>query len=396
MKSCIRGHLKDLKSKEKAVVSLIGNGLFRGNVLLSYIIDAFLLKDNETVPYSHSHYWESLQMAKTFQDLGYSVDVIHYTNTTFVPEKEYSVFIDVRWNMQRLAPLLNKDCIKIMHIDLCHMLFNNAAEAMRLLALQQRRKVTLQPRRFEMPNLGIEHADCGVVIGNKFTMNTFIYANKPLYRVPVFSSFLYPSPEGKDFGTSRRNFIWFGSGGLVRKGLDLVLEAFTAMPDYHLMVIGPVGQEKDFERAYHKELYETPNIHTVGWLDLSAPELTRIVKNCVGLIYPSCAEGQSGGVVICMHAGLIPIISYESGVDVEDFGVLLRDCSIEEIKNSIQMIAALPPNELKQRALKTWEYARANHTRDKFAEDYGRIVHEIVNKYRGRDLRGRLVRTALC
>ena len=35
---------------------------------------------------------------------------------------------------------------------------------------------------------------------------------------------------------------------MVHKGLDLVLEAFAGMPEYHLTVCGPVAKEKDFER----------------------------------------------------------------------------------------------------------------------------------------------------
>ena len=37
---------------------------------------------------------------------------------------------------------------------------------------------------------------------------------------------------------------------MVHKGLDLVLEAFVAMPEYHLTVCGKVSSEKDFEDAY--------------------------------------------------------------------------------------------------------------------------------------------------
>jgi glycosyltransferase involved in cell wall biosynthesis len=267
-----------------------------------------------------------------------------------------------------------------MHIDLCHVLFNNAAEANRLLSLQQRRGATLRPRRFELPNLGIEHADCAVIIGNKFTMDTFRYAKKPMYPVPVVGLFLYPSPEEKDVEGCRKNYLWFGSGGLVRKGLDLVLEAFAEMPDYHLTVMGPVKQEGDFEKVYHKELYETPNIHTVGWINLDGPEFLEIANQSLGLVYPSCSEGQAGSVICCLHAGLIPIVSYESGVDVEGFGTTLRECSIEEIKNSIRATSSLPGEVLRQKALKAWNYARTHHTKERYRDEYKRIVVEILER----------------
>ena len=60
--------------------------------------------------------------------------------------------------------------MKIMHLDTAHILFHNAAEANRLLQLQGRRGVTLKVRRFEMPNLGIEHADYATATGNDFVV----------------------------------------------------------------------------------------------------------------------------------------------------------------------------------------------------------------------------------
>jgi hypothetical protein len=85
--------------------------------------------------------------------------------------------------------------------------------------------------------------------------------------------------------------------------------------------------------------------------------------------------------VTCLQAGLIPIISYESGVDVHDFGIILKDCSINEIKRSIQMVSKLPAEELKQMARKAWEYARANHTREKYAKEYQKTVEKIINNF---------------
>src|SRR5262249_9903680 len=137
------------------------------SVLLSYIIDPFLLEQGQAVSTAHTHDWESLQIASTFLEMGYGVDVISFLNREFVPRKHYSVVIDARHNIERLAPSLPKDCLKIMHIDSAHILFHNHAEAGRLLDLQQRRGITLRPRRWEMPNLCIEHADCATVLGNE-------------------------------------------------------------------------------------------------------------------------------------------------------------------------------------------------------------------------------------
>jgi len=371
---------KEINKLERRFISLKPKKPIRGGVLLSYINKPFFLKPSDPVPDDHSNYWESLQIARTFLDLGYRVDVIDENNNQFLPSKHYSFFISNRINFDRIAPMLNRDCVKVFHIDTAHWLVNNMAEYHRLRRLQQRKGFVLPPRIYLTPNLAIEQADYATVLGNQFTISTYRYANKPFYRVPVSTPVLYPWPEGKDFEGSRKRFLWFGSGGFVHKGLDLVLDAFADMPDYHLTICGPIDRERDFQSAYQKELYKTPNIRTLGWVDTTSPTFLEITKNCLGLVYPSCSEGQSGGVVTCLHAGLIPIISYESGVDVDSgFGVILKNCSVEKIKNAIRRVSSLPTQQLRQMARKSWEFARANHTREVFATEYSKIVSEIMN-----------------
>ena len=349
-----------------------------GNVLLCYENKAFFAKPGEQVPADHTNRWESLQIAQTFVGLGYEVDVIGENNEHFVPVKNYSFFVGNRINFDRIAESLNQDCVKILHIDTAHWLFHNTGEHQRLLALQQRRKCTLPTRRSLEPNMAIEHADYATILGNEFTISTYQYGNKPLYRVPISAPVQYPWPEDKDFDASRRHFLWFGSGGFVHKGLDLVLEAFAEMPDYQLTVCGPIDKETDFKKAYYKELYKTNNIHTIGWIDVESQQFRNISRRCIALIYPSCSEGQSGGVVTCLHAGLIPIVSYESGVDVDGFGVILKSCSIDTIKNSVRMISSLTGDALQSRARKAWEYSRAYHTRERFAEEYRKSISAIL------------------
>jgi len=384
------------KGFESKVVSLKPNNVSsKGNVLLSYVIEPFLLKAGEPISNAHTHDWESVQIAKTFLDIGYSVDVIDYRNGDFIPKKEYAIFIAARTNLERIARLLNEDCVKIVHLDTAHWLFNNQASYSRSLALQQRRGVTVpMGQRIVEPNFAIEYADYAIMLGNQFTFKTYSYAQKPIYCVPISTCAVCSWSEDKDFESCRKNFLWFGSGGLVHKGLDLILDIFAEMPEYHLTICGPIEKEEGFIRAYYKELYQTPNIHTIGWVNVESSEFIGITKNCIGLIYPSCSEGQCGAVVTCLHAGLIPIVSYESGVDVNDFGVILKDCSIDEIKNTIQNVSKLPAEELKRMARKAWEFARANHTRERFAEEFKKTILSIMNIHCDRENPADLLQTS--
>ncbi len=366
-------------------VSLRPDGTPKGSVLLAYILEPFRRQQGEPVSTSHTHHLESVLIAETWRQHGYRVDVIDYRNDEFIPTEHYDFFVSARTNFEHIARLLNHDCIKIAHLDTAHFLFNNQAAYKRAVDLQKRRGITCPSIRLIDHNLAIERADFGAILGNvAFTFSTYAYANKPLFALPVPAAQLYALSSEKDYDAYRKDFLWFGSGGFVHKGLDLVLEVFAQMPDYHLTVCGPIAEDADFLRAFDKELYRTPNIHTIGWVDLSQGGFLDIASKCLALIYPSCSEGQSGAVVTCMHAGLIPILSHESGVDVHDFGVLLKSCSVDEIQNAVRELSGLPVNELRRRSQRTWEYARDSHTQENYAQEYRKMILQILSpKNRG-------------
>ena len=158
-------------------------------------------------------------------------------------------------------------------------------------------------------------------------------------------------------------------------------------PIARLIVTGPLDDEieKAFVQAYHKELYETPNIHAAGWVEDGSRQFVEIANQCVAVISASCSEGGGGSVLSCMHAGLIPVVNYQTSVDIDSFGTLLRDCSVECIRETVQRVANAAPRQLENDARKAWEFARANHTRERFAEEYckfaGTIARDSSNRF---------------
>jgi len=361
------------------IVTLTSDTESDKNVLLSYITRPFKIKQESAAFYSHTNMWECQQIAETWVKHGYNVDIIDWDNKSFLPKKEYSVFIDIHSNMERLAPILGKDCKKILHITGAHWQFQNRAEMKRISDLNTRKGILLKPRRQVPPSLGIEYADCATILGNVFTQGTFAYSGKPLYPIPLSTTVQYPYYE-KNFDKIKKNFLWLGSSGMVHKGLDIVLDAFSELPDYHLTICGPVNREDDFEKVYYKELYQSKNIKTLGFIDVRSDHFLDVIKNTSALIYPSCSEGQAGSVITCLHAGLIPLVSYESGVDVDDFGIILQKSSVDEVVESIKILSQKPNEKLRRMSKSAWLYARTYHTREKFAECYNAFVNNILLK----------------
>jgi glycosyltransferase involved in cell wall biosynthesis len=362
------------------VVHLKAEGKARGRVLLAYILEPFQLGKGKTPSNAHTHHVESLLMAQVFRELGYHVDVIDFRNRSFQPKRDYAFFVSARVHLDAIAERLAPECVKIAHLDTAHFLFNNAAAYARLLALRDRRGVATHSLKLIEANWAPEHADYLTILGNDFTLSTYRYAGKPMHALPVPTPNDYPSPVDKDYETVRNRYLWMGSHGFAHKGLDLVLEAFACMPDKHLTVCGPTdhGAERQFVAAYHRELYETINIETVGWVDVGSKDFQRLVDGCLGLIYPSASEGQAGAVVTCMRAGLIPLVSRESGVDVGDYGAFVTESTIGEIKRVVRKTSARTLDELRDMATRGWEHARDHHSRAGYLKRYRQVIEAIV------------------
>ncbi len=359
----------------------LGGGAPRGRVLLSYIVDPLL--PGAEVSYAHTHFWECHEMALAWREAGYEVVGIHWTNARFepAPGEEYDVLIDPRLNLERLGERLGPRCLKVLHAETAHFTFHNPAQEARYAALAARRGRELPAERRLEENRALEHADAITLVGNDFTAGTYAVhaASAPIFRVPLSNPFEYPYPEARDLAEARRRFVWFGSGGLVHKGLDLVLEAFAGLPGLHLTVCGPIDREPDFERAYWRELYETPNIRTEGWVDVRpGGRFERIARRAIATVYPSCSEGGGGSVITCMHAGLVPVVTREASVDLDPaYGVLLPEATVESVRRAVVELSERPPDELDRMARAAWRFAREHHTRERFAREYRRVVGEL-------------------
>ena len=368
---------------DERVVRLAPCGPEVGRALFSYIVDPFLLPPGREVPYSHTHFWESLAIGRTLAELGFAVDVLHWTNRSFLPRGEVDLLVDVRLNLERLAPLVGPRCVKVQQIETAHWQTNNGNQLARLADLAQRRGLRLPPYRLIEENRAIDVADAGIALGNEFTLASYAHAGKPLWRVPISNPFLYPEPDADAIDARRRRFVYFGGIGFVHKGLDLVLEAFAGAPELELLVCAPVEREREFERAFARELYRTPNIRVLGWQDVGRPRFLQIARGALATVFPSCSEGGGGSVVTAMHTGLIPVVTRETSVDVaSDVGRLLPDARVETIRAAVRDLAARPAAELAAMSRAAWEQARRLHTRERFADSWRAAIVEILERFR--------------
>ncbi len=150
------------------------------------------------------------------------------------------------------------------------------------------------------------------------------------------------------------------------------------MPELNLIVAGGIELDQDFKAAYHRELFETPNIKCAGFVDVVAPAFLELIADCAGVVYPSCAEGGAGSVICCMHAGLVPIVTREASIDVGDFGIENSSDAIDDIVADVQRFAALPAAELAARSRAAWEHVRRVHSRENFRTVWRQLARDTL------------------
>lgn len=359
-------------------VRLPAIGKNKGEILFAYITEPLTLLPWKSFSNIHTMYWECFEIARLFSEKGYAVDIIDSKKTKNIPKKNYLVFIDTENNIEKFEKYLPKNCKKVFHILISHWSAYNKSEQDRLDYLEKRKGVKLINRRRVSPSKSAELADYLEGFGNKAIFHTFEQVGKKPYFIPISTVLLFDFPKNKDFGEARKHFIWFGGGGAVLKGLDLAIEAFMKTPNLHLHICGPIFGEKDFINLYKKELTETPNIHVYGRIDVASDQFRELINKCGAVIYPSNAEGSSGAIVQAMHAGLVPIITHETGIQENANYIPLVNPSPESVAETVINFSKLSPEEIEKKSIATWKYARDNYTREKFSQTYSRFIKDVL------------------
>jgi glycosyltransferase involved in cell wall biosynthesis len=329
---------------------------------------------------NHQNLRRCRSIAALLDEFGYVVDLVDVSDRRFTPDRTYDLVVKDRVRLKHVEPAPTGTIRLLLATTTNHVVHNrNLRRRHELLFRRRGRRIQLRRIYDEEMPYAVE-ADAIVGVGNDYTLGTW-QENSNAARYP-FNNCGFPDTrfifESKDFGTARRSFWFFASGSQVQKGLDLLLEIFPHLPDLHLYICSSYRREPDFCGSYHKELFETPNIHAMGRIAVNGPEFYELAARCAYIIHPSCSDGQAGSVVQCMHAGLIPLVTREVGVDTEEFGVTFADDSLEEIEKVIVRVAQLPETWHREQSLKTRKIAEEKYSEAAFMKRWREILKEVL------------------
>lgn len=356
---------------------------FKQNVLISYIVYPF----RRGINLSHTNLIESLEIAQVFKDLNFNVDVANYDYEGKIDYHKYDIIFGFGEPLINSYYKTDKKILRIYYGTGMHVCHQNYATIKRIEEVYNKKgQWVLESGRIVDKTWSVQTSlvDCMVVLGNNIVIESYKkYFPKTIYSIPASFYHVIDANaviENKDYEEARYHFWWFGSGGLIHKGLDLLLEIFIELPEYyHLHICGPVKNETKFEQCFLDELYNTKNIHTYGFLSLDSPIFKELCKKCAFTIFPSCSEGNPTSVINLMANGIIPLVTETAGVRTEDFGIKIKKLNKESIVDAIYKAVTMDKNEIKERSIKCFQYTRDNHSIENFSKQLKSALMDILS-----------------
>lgn len=353
------------------------SNLYQERVLISYITSP--LENNTQKINYHTNYSECREIISFFSGLGYNVDVVHCLDEKHIPEiidKKYDIVFGFGEPFYHAA-IHNPDAIKIIYLTELHPDLSYTNEMERINYFFKRHNIKTQPKRsgkhFKTREINI--ADYGILFGNEYTSRFFSFPEGNLYLLEPTGLF------NKDYSftqrnciESRKNFIWFGSYGAIHKGLDILIDVFSELPEYHLYICGLSRRERRLFTINSK------NIHDLGFVRVDTPLFIQLVNCCSYIILPSCSEGMATSVLTCMNHGLIPIITRECGIDLHEWGIFIDNYRVEAIKEKIKQCATSDPDTLKRDHQQVYDYSQKKFNISRYSRDFRNIIMNILSR----------------
>ena len=227
-------------------------------------------------------------------------------------------------------------------------------------------------------------SDAVICLGDEFVYRQFLAedAGRERYRwLPAFCFKVTPCAAAKDFAECRRHILWFGSAGLLHKGLDIAIDFALAHPEFTLHICGSSSREKDFWNCYTPKIKGKDNIILHGFVNIESREFADILAQCGLLLNPSISEGGAVAVLNVLGNGaLLPVYSRATGIDLDGVGIVVEDVRYNDFEDAIMRADALPLEEFKRLATGAYDRISSGYTVEKYEENMYAIIKDIIEK----------------
>lgn len=371
------------KQTSPEIVPNVFKTKYQKTALLSYIKNVFEEEDLRNDK-RHTNRFTTLIIAETLNQLKFNVDVINYNDDIKDNFSQYDLVIGLGKSLDSVLELRTKGSkTKVIWFGTgCNPFFSNVVTIKRVEDFYKKNQQLLfSSSRYIKEDWPLQHefADWIILHGASFARSTYRNRNISSVNAPVFINEVLNAKTHEEWVRAKSNYLWFGNGGAIHKGLDLVIESFAGLKDCNLHICGNIESEPDFFNHYRSLFGSDGNIIYHGFVDVEGERFQKILHDCAFVIYPSASEGNSPSVLTCMaNGGLIPIVSKNADVDLNGYGVLINELTVEAVTKSIQISQSLSVEELKRQSIQIAKEIRHLHSFEFFKEDFKLKLEESI------------------
>ena len=396
MKINIKNTIKSILSffgikitREFKIIPLFKKNVFhkkyKKRVLISYLTEPFIKSNN----FSHTNLLECYTAGKIFDELCFCVDVIDHSSNKKIDYSKYDVIYGMGNALEKSFYMNHDKLIRIFYSPGCNPVYSNTETLLKVREFYNAHgERMLSSSRFMEQNyeLQILLSDGVIVLGNDFVLDTYKKFDKHrLERYEKMNAFFYDinniDLSKKNIEETRKNFLWFGSSGLLHKGLDLLIEIFSKNQDITLHICGAPKIEKCFLDYYNQTLIESKNIINHGFIDIRSENFKEIMGQCAFTIFPSVSEGGAPATLNTIaNGGLIPIITRSAGLDIDNFGIIIEKPELKYVNEAIEKALLLDNAQILNMSILAKTNIRDNYTYNIYKKNLNNLIKKILFK----------------
>jgi len=137
------------------------------------------------------------------------------------------------------------------------------------------------------------------------------------------------------------------------------------------------SSETDFFKAY-PGLSAHRNIRLLGSMVPSSSRFAEVLDRCDAFLFPSCSEGTSSSALTCCRAGIYPILSRNSGVDLpEGTGTWIESLTVRGVEDAILSFLEKDWSDVVREADAIRAQTESLHSRESFTKEMTAILAEL-------------------
>lgn len=370
------------KHKTNKLIRNYFNTSLPRNILICYITHAF--KKNARI--IHTNIAESMKIAEEFRDLGYNCHITNYNNDKKINYNEYDVIFGFGKSFNN-SFFSNTKAKRLFYGTGRHPYYSNNETIKRGLSfLKEHNSLPLNSLRLvnEDYSLQIDAANELILLGGddvvlnykKYSDREDIYnLNTSFYKILDYKHIV----NNKNYTEAKNNFLFFSGGGMIHKGLDILLDIFSKRDDINLHICASVDDEKEFASIYNKQLYKTNKIHTYNFVDIKSEKFSELLQKCCFVILPSCSEVIPTSVInIAGNGGLIPILTKPASINADNLCIMAEEPNVRSIEQAIEQAKNISIDKLKDMSFKIGEKINSEYTLNNFVENFRKIIKKIL------------------